>query len=78
MPSNDCPSLIFHFQLYYKIGSSLSFFSFKINFIYLVFAALGLCCCAGAFSSCREQGLLFVAVCGLLTAVASLVAEHGL
>ena len=29
------------------------------------------------FSSCGERGLLFV-VCGLLTAVASLVAEHGL
>ena len=32
--------------------------------------------CAGFFSSCGEQGLLFVAVHGLLTAVASLVAEH--
>ena len=31
-----------------------------------------------AFSSCGERGLLFVAVCGLLIAVASLVAEHGL
>ena len=30
------------------------------------------------FSSCRERGLLFVAVHGLLIAVASLVAEHGL
>ena len=30
------------------------------------------------FSSCSEQGLLFVAVCGLLIAVASLVVEHGL
>ena len=54
---------------------------FKKNFylfIYLFFAALGLRCCAGAFSSCSEQGLLFAAVRGLLTAVASLVAEHGL
>ena len=41
-------------------------------------AALGLCCCAQAFSSCGERGLLFVAVRGLLIAVASLVAEHGL
>ena len=41
-------------------------------------AALGLCCCVPAFSSCGKQGLLFIAVCGLLTAVASLVAEHGL
>ena len=31
-----------------------------------------------AFSSCGERGLLFVAVRGLLIAVASLVAEHGL
>ena len=28
-------------------------------------AALGLCCCMQAFSSCGEQGLLFVAVRGL-------------
>ena len=41
-------------------------------------AALGLCCCVRAFSSCGEQGLLFVTVHGLLIAVASLVAEHGL
>ena len=33
-------------------------------------AALGLCCCARAFSSCGEQGLLFVEVRGLLIAVA--------
>ena len=39
---------------------------------------LGLCCCTGAFSSCSEWGLLFVAVRGLLTVVASLVVEHGL
>ena len=45
-------------------------------FIYL--AALGLHCCARAFSSCGERGLLFVAVRGLLIAVASLVVEHGL
>ena len=41
-------------------------------------AALGLCCCAQAFSSCCQRGLLFVAVRRLLTAVASLVVEHGL
>ena len=54
----------------------------KINFIYLFIylflAALGLRCCARAFSSCGERGLLFVVVCGLLIAVASLVAEHRL
>ena len=41
-------------------------------------AVLGLRCCARAFSSCGERGLLFVAMRGLLIAVASLVAEHGL
>ena len=46
--------------------------------IYLFLAALGLRCCTRAFSSCGERGLLFVAVRGLLIAVASLVAEHGL
>ena len=52
-------------------GSSFFFFN-------LFLAVLGLCCCSRAFSSCSEQGLLFVAVRGLLIAVASLVAEHRL
>ena len=39
--------------------------------IYLFLAALGVRCCVQAFSSCGEQGLLIVAVHGLLTAVAS-------
>ena len=43
----------------------------------LFLAALGLHYCAGAFSSCREQGLRFLVACGPLTAVASLAAEHG-
>ena len=51
---------------------------FVCLFIYLFLAVLGLRCCARAFSSCGEQGLPFVAVSGLLNAVASLVAEHGL
>ena len=41
-------------------------------------AVLGLRCCARAFSSCGVWGLLSVVVHGLLIAVASLVAEHGL
>ena len=48
------------------------------DLIYLFLAALGLCCYVWAFSSCGEQGLLFVAVRGLLIVVASLVAEHRL
>ena len=46
--------------------------------IYLLLAVLGLRCCARAFFSCSERGLLFVVVCRLLIAVASLVVEHGL
>ena len=53
-------------------------FFYQFIFIYLLFlAVLGLRCCTRAFSSCGERGLLF-AVYGLLIAVASLVAEHGL
>ena len=52
---------------------------FLIKKIYYLFlAALGLHCCAWAFSICGEWGLLFVVVHGLLIAVASLVAEHRL
>ena len=55
-------------------------FLFIYLFIYLFnfLAALGLCCCTRASSSCGEWGLLFIAVRGLLIAVASHVAEHGL
>ena len=53
-------------------------FFFLIYLIYLFLAVLGLLCCAQAFSSCGERGLLFVVVRRLLIAVASLVAEHGL
>ena len=60
-------------------GFFFSFFFFICLFyLYLFLAALGLCCCARAFSSCSERELLFVVVRGLLIAVASLVAEHGL
>ena len=55
------------------------FFVFFLNlFIYLFLAALGLRCCARAFSSCGERGPLFVEVRGSLIAVAFLVSEHGL
>ena len=59
-----------------NLSESGTFLCFLKNlFIYLfiyLLAALGLRCCAWAFSSCGERGLLFVAVCGLLIAVASL------
>ena len=49
-----------------------------LKLINLFLAALGLRCCAWAFSSCTERGLLFVAVRGLLIAVASLAVQHRL
>ena len=41
-------------------------------------AALGLRCCARAFSSFGKWKLFFIAVRRLLIVVASLVAKHGL
>ena len=61
-----------------SVESEIFFFFQLIYFIYLFLAALGLRCCARAFSSRGERGLIFVVVPGLLIAVASLVAEHGL
>ena len=54
----------------------LFLFLFFLYFLFL--AALGLRCCARASSSCGEWVLFFIAVHGLLIAVASLVAERGL
>ena len=54
-------------------------FWLQVGFILFFFVVvLGLRCCMQAFSSCGEQGLLFVVVHGLLIAVASLVEEHRL
>ena len=39
---------------------------FRFIFIYLFLAALGLCCCPWAFSSCGKWGLFFVAMHRLL------------
>ena len=63
-----------------SLCSNVSLFYKKIIYFYfyLFLAVLGLCCCAWAFSSCVKQGLLFVAMHGLLIVVASLVVEHGL
>jgi len=46
------------------------------KFIYL--AVLGLCCYAGFSLVVTSRGYSLVALCRLLFAVASLVAEHGL
>ena len=58
-------------------GENFNSFLFLL-FLFCFLAALGLRCCAWAFSSCGERELLFVAVRRLLIAVASLVADHGL
>ena len=55
-----------------------TFFFYFNTFIYLFLGALGLRCCAQAFSSCGERRLLFIVVRELLIAVASLVAKHRL
>ena len=56
----------------------LGFFGFLKFYLFIFLAALGLRCCARAFSICSKQGLLFHVMRGLLIAVASLVEEHGL
>ena len=59
-----CPKYIFlNFYLFYL-------FYFWLHWVFVAER--------GLFSSCGERGLLFIAVCGFLIAVASLVAEHGL
>ena len=68
--------------LNYPVGLNaityILFFKF-IYFIYFYFWLFWVSVAArGLFSSCSERGLPFVAVHGLLSAVASLVAEHGL
>ena len=69
---------------YTGISSSKYFISRIRAFTYTLskngfffFGCVGFCCCARAFSG-GERGLVFVAVHGLLIAVSSLVAEHGL
>ena len=64
-------------------GSAFFFFFWPAFFTYIyiylfIFGGAGFLLLKGLFSSCSEQGLLFIAVHGLLIAVASLVMEHGL
>ena len=57
-----------------ELRGPMKLFFFFLRFIFLFLAVLGLPCCVWAFSSCYSP----VAVHGLLIAMASLVAEHGL
>ena len=62
----------------FSASNFIFLFLFFINlFICLFLAVLGLRCCVQAFSGYGERGLLFVAVSGLLIAVASLIAGTG-
>ena len=49
-----------------------------VCFLNFYLSVLDLHFCAQALPSCSEWGLVLVAVCGLLLAVVSLVAEHRL
>ena len=76
--SKCSPSVSLFFFLYKE---EIFFFNKVYLFIYLfiyLLAVLGLRFCARAFSSCGKRGPLFIAVCGPLTIVASLVAERRL
>ena len=58
---------------------NISFYRYIFILLLLLFlTALGLRCYVWASSRGSERGLLFIVVRGLLIAVASLVAEHGL
>ena len=52
--------------------------AFSKFILFIFWAVLGLRFCARAFSSCGKREPLFIAVRGLLTIAASLVAEHRL
>ena len=75
MPHSDFNGNIFSLS---PLSMMLAIEFFIDDFFVCFLAALGLRCCAQAFSSCGEQGLLFIAVRRLLIEVASLIAEHGL
>ena len=63
--------MFFQTQFFKRIYFVFNVFFFFYKFIYLILAVLGLHCCAWDFSTYGERGLLFVAVHGLLIAVAS-------
>ena len=80
---DQMPSLLLKTCLILQSRKTFPSFTFLMFFVffkkfYVFLPALGLRCCTQAFSSCSEQGLLFVVVCRLLIAAASPAAEHGL
>jgi len=60
-------------------GRLVNIFLIFYNFIFIyLLAVLGFCCCAGFSPVVMSRGSSLVVVCGLLTVVASPVADHGL
>lgn len=59
-------------------GFFFFFWSFKFIYSFYFLVALSRLYYVQAFSGCSKQGLLFIAACGLLIMVASLVGEHRL
>ena len=57
---------------FFKIGIKFTYRETHRSLFYFL-AAVGPCYCTWAFSSCSERGLLFIMLCGLLIAAASLV-----
>ena len=65
---------LFHLCDRLELGSNF-LFCFLKDFLIYCWAVLGPHCCAQAFSSCKQCGLLFVVVYGLLIVVASFVTQ---
>ena len=65
-----CICILFHVIFPCDLSQSIFLAECFLSVYYHAFwAVLGLCCCAWAFSSCGEQGLLFAALGGLLVVV---------
>lgn len=75
---------LFCFEFTFSSILAFIFIFFLLNFLYLFVAALGLCCCVQAFSSCSKQGPLSGCSAGVLIVehrlecAGSVVVAHGL
>ena len=75
----ECGLLVFtvHRLLILVVFLVVGHFSWHTLFIYLSMAVLGLCCCMQFFLVVTSRELFFVAIRGLLIAVASIAVKHG-
>ena len=69
--------LVFFFLAYFSLYNQLQF-TFSSSQFCLFLAMLDLCCCEGFSLVVVSRGYSLFVVHGLLIAVASLVAEHGI